>query len=83
MDPSQLRTALNRLVRLSFRDGEVVDVALLGADPAHDREFDYEVKAIRHEGVPRPKGTAVGATCVASLDDLVTWEFLAGPDAAA
>jgi hypothetical protein len=76
MKPEELRTALNRLVRLSFRDGEVVDVLLLGADPAHDRDFDYEVRAIRAEGTPKPKGTAVGATCVASLNDLISWQFL-------
>ncbi len=76
MDFLALRSLFKQRVRLFFNDGEVVDAVLGVVDPEHDRDFTYEVQRIVHEGKPRPLGTGVGATCVASLDHLERWEAL-------
>ncbi len=73
MDLKQLRARLNKSVRLTFRDGEEVEATLLGIDETRDRDLTYEVTRIIRAGVPTPRGTRVGATCIAKLDELHTW----------
>ena len=74
MNVEKLRSHLNREVRLSFKDGEIVDAVLLGVDPDWERDLTYEVKHVVQQGSPLPRGTAVGAPCIAQLDDLSAWE---------
>jgi hypothetical protein len=79
---SELRSYLNRALRLSFKDGEVVEATLLGVDLELDRDLTYEIRRILAQGSPPPRGTAVGATCIASLDDLDVWEPVSDGQAA-
>lgn len=74
MDIAELQTQINQHVTLSFRDGEVVEAILLGVDPVEHRDLTYEVTKIVRHGTPRALGTEEGGTCVASIDDLATWE---------
>jgi hypothetical protein len=70
MDVRLLRSLLNTRVELSFKDGELVEALLLGADPERDRDITYQVIRVIKKGSPLPRGSEVGATCVASLSDL-------------
>lgn len=74
--PEELRSHLSRTVRLHFKDGEIVEAVLLGVDPTRDRDLTYEVRRILERGSPPARGTAPGATCVASIDELAEWEPL-------
>jgi len=74
MDHSQLRNFLNHSVRLSFKDGEAVEAVLLGMDAERDRDLTYEVRKIVARGPAAAKGTVVGTTYIASIDDLAAWE---------
>jgi hypothetical protein len=75
-DPSGLRAHLNAVVELQFRDGEVLEATLLGLDTERDRDLTYEVKRVVRAAVPAVRGTAVGATVIAPLADLVGWRRL-------
>jgi hypothetical protein len=68
-----LREHTNRLVRLEFSDGEIVEALLLAVEPVRDHDLTYEVRRILRAGAPPARGTASGATCVASLSELVSW----------
>jgi hypothetical protein len=73
MDLDELCRYLNQSVRLSFTDGEIVDATLHGVDPI-DRVLTYTVLAVLAIGLPLPRGTAVGVTCVANADHLIACE---------
>ena len=75
-DPEILRSQLNKSVRLVFKDGEIVDVMLLGVDPTRDRDLTYEITRIVDRGAGLARGTKTGATCIASLDELADWQPL-------
>jgi len=76
MPAHELTAFLNKLVQLSFRDGELIEALLLGVDEVRSRDLTYEVRKIVAFGTPRARGTSVGATCVAALDDLRSWRGL-------
>ncbi len=82
MELSDLRHALNRPVRLYFRDGEIVDAILLGASPTRDRDITYEVREILKEATPPARGSRPGSTCIAPIEDVAKWEPLPGGQAA-
>jgi carbamoylphosphate synthase large subunit len=71
-----LQARLNQAVQLRFRDVEMVEAKLLGIDPARDRDLTYEVLRVLHRAAPAARGTAVGATVIAQLEDLESWEPL-------
>jgi len=73
MTGTELSALLNRPVRLSFHDGEIVEAVLLGIDEQRARDITYEVTRIVSAGTPPARGTSVGATCVAALDDVASW----------
>jgi hypothetical protein len=73
MVSADLRTAVNKLVRLEFHDGEVVEALVLAAEPERDQDLTYEVRRIVRPGLPPARGTAVGATCIAPIKDLASW----------
>lgn len=75
-DFRELRTHMNRQLHLEFNDGEIVEAILLGASPGRDRDITYEVTRIIKVAAPRAKGTEIGGTCVAPLDDLKAWRAL-------
>lgn len=75
MDFHELARHLNEEVRLSFKDGEIIDAVLLGVDEQTHRDLTYEVRRVLSVGKPRPEGTTVGATCIASLDELEAWSM--------
>ena len=75
-DPSALGTYLKGPVRLRFADGEVVEATLLGADVVRNRDRTYEVTQLLHPAEPAARGTGIGATVFAQLEDLVGWEAL-------
>jgi hypothetical protein len=72
MDLADLRSHINKPVVLRFRDGEEVAALLLGVDSV-SQDLTYEVKDILRAGSPPARGTAVGATCVARLDELTSF----------
>jgi hypothetical protein len=76
LDPLRLRSLINKRLRLSFNDGEVVEALLLGADPVRDRDLTYEVLRVVRQGTPQPRGSGVGATCVAAMDELAGFEVV-------
>lgn len=76
MEIVQLRKRLNQPVKLSFRDGEVVEAILLGIDPDRDRDLTYEVRKVVRKGTPPARGTEEGGTSVAKIDELADWEPL-------
>jgi hypothetical protein len=76
-DVEGLRSYLNKRVRLFFTDGEIVEAILLGVDPERDRDLTYEVGQIVLRGSPPARGTTEGATCIAPLQDLESWEAVA------
>ena len=76
MDSKNIHTQLNKLVRLTFRDGESVDAVLLGADPEHNHDLTYEVRRIISWPREERKHLAVGATLIGALADLERWESL-------
>ena len=73
MDLVGLWEQANKIVRLSFRDGEVVDCRILATDPQVHADLTYEVIRIHQTGAPQALGTAVGAIVVASTDDILGW----------
>jgi hypothetical protein len=81
VDLTQLRSHLNRPVRLSFVDGEVVDVILLGVNLGQERDLTYEVQRIVHHAAPPSKGTRQKGTVIAKLEDLEEWQVLSGSSA--
>jgi len=78
MNLDELRSHFNKRVKLEFKDGEVVEALLLGADLQRDRDLTYEVLKVVRPGRPKAKGTAEGATCIAKVADLASWEPLEG-----
>ncbi len=76
MDALGLRLLISKRLRLSFKDGEVVEVLLLGADPERDRDLTYEVLRVVRQGTPKPRGSEVGATCIAAMEDLADFELV-------
>ena len=74
IDPSGLRGLTHKSVRLTFRDGEVVDAIVLGVNIERDFDLTYEVLRVIHSAKPPALGTALGATVIAELKDLVGWE---------
>lgn len=76
MEIVQLRERLNQPVKLSFRDGEVVEAILLGIDPERDRDLTYEVRRIIRRGSPPARGAEEGGTSVAKIEELANWELL-------
>lgn len=64
----------NQLVRLRFRDGEEVDARILATDPQVHADLTYEAIRVHRVGDPPALGTTVGATVVASTDDLLDWQ---------
>jgi hypothetical protein len=73
MDLEKLRTRLNKDVRLLFVDGETVDAILLGIDWFRDHDLTYEIRAIVRKATPPTRGTAVGRSCIARIDELASW----------
>jgi hypothetical protein len=76
MDSRDIRSQLNKLVRLTFRDGEVVEAVLLGADPERDKDLTYEVRRIVSQPPGKREHLEVGATFVGALKDLERWDSL-------
>ncbi len=76
MTNPDLRALLNKPVRLVFKDGEIVEAVLLGVDAERQHDITYEVLRLVKAGAPRALGTAIGATLVASLENLSSWEAL-------
>lgn len=74
MNRLHLASYINQMVRLRFRDGEIVDALLLGADEDRHQDLTYEVREVLTPGNPRPRGTRPGGTCIASLEELSSWE---------
>ena len=81
MNLTQLWEQVGRLVRLRFRDGEDVEVRLLAVDPQLDADLTYAVVRIHAAGRPSSLDMGVGATVVASTDDLVGWQTVDGAGA--
>jgi hypothetical protein len=73
MSVEGLTTYLNRPVLLRFKDGEIVEAILLGLDSERHRDLTYGVRKIIRKGTPEPRGTKVGSTCIAPIDDLESW----------
>jgi len=65
-------------VRLTFKDGEVVDALLLGVDLTRDRDLTYEVRRIVSAASPPGRGTTIGATVIAKVEDLASWTTSGG-----
>jgi len=73
---NQLRAALKQAIRLTFRDGEVVEALLLGVDAERNHDVTYEVTRIVHAGGQGVKLTQVGTTYIAPLDQVESWRPL-------
>lgn len=73
MNVAQLRAVLKNRVRLTFRDGEVVEALLLGVDDERNHDLTYEVTRVVHTGAPTSKATQVGTTYIAPLNELENW----------
>ena len=73
-DPSGLRGLTHKPVRLTFRDGEVVDAIVLGVNTERDFDLTYEVLRVIQSAEPPALGSAPGASVIAELKDLVGWE---------
>jgi hypothetical protein len=70
MNLDDLPAHVNQSVRLTFKDGEIVDALLLGVDLSRDRDLTYEVRRIVRAASPPTRGTAIGATVIAQAHDL-------------
>jgi hypothetical protein len=66
----ELPVHVNQPVRLIFKDGEIVDALLLGVDLRRDRDLTYQVLRILRAASPPTRGTAIGATVIAKVQDL-------------
>lgn len=73
MEVDRLRALLKKTVRLTFRDGEVVDALLLGVDSERNRDLTYEVARVIHPASIATKATQVDTTYIAPLDELQSW----------
>jgi len=73
MNLDDLTAHVHQSVRLTFKDGEIVDALLVGVDLHRDRDLTYEVHRILRAASPPTRGTAVGATVIAKVQDLSSW----------
>jgi|GEM_PF-2931063 len=76
MQIDRLGAALKQTIRLTFRDGEVVEALLLGVDTERNHDLTYEVPRVVRTGAQGAKPTQVGTTYIASLNHLQSWEPL-------
>ena len=74
MNLSKLRKFVNQKVRLTFRDGEIVDAMLLVANVERDRDITYEIIHVLKSGSRGDSVSKPGVVIVASLDELLSFE---------
>lgn len=74
MTIDNIASAVGGRTKLFFKDGEIVIAILLGVTSDREKDLTYEVVEILAEGSPVSRGSTEGATCVAKLSDLQSWD---------